>query len=481
MFCVKCGALAANDEMKFCLECGAPLPTPTVAAPPASTATPPAVKPPSAARPEAAPPSNPPPASTQPAASAPPAPLPPKSGNTFLKIVVVVLGFLALCAAIGIGSCIYIGYRVKRKAEQFTTDLKKEMGQARNGSGQEGTVSIQPCPAVDPSQSQAFRTAAASASIPLKPGLTLVDVYTNQRLKGRDVEVLKSVQAIDDNTVTIQAARAEPGSKSSTRILCVADLLNARQYVTGFGTNMPETISGTTMFTMSQAVFQDWKAAHPAELAYFQASKSGADRYRVDSNVKGELSRAEPDDVPYSIIVNGERKDLPTIHVKGQLGGKAAEAFVLDDAANPITLSWAIPDWNFHVKYVKITFPVEKKIEQDLAERGRAEIYGIYFDFDSAKLRPESGPVLNEIADALQHQPNWKLQIEGHTDNVGGDAYNLDLSRRRAEAVKQALVSQYHISADRLGWAGFGASRPKASNDTVEGRALNRRVELVRE
>lgn len=140
-----------------------------------------------------------------------------------------------------------------------------------------------------------------------------------------------------------------------------------------------------------------------------------------------------------------------------------------------------IPDWNFHVKYLKITFPVEKKIEQDLAECGRAEIYGIYFDFDSAKLRPESGPVLDEIADALQHQPDWKLQIEGHTDNVGGDAYNLEVSRRRAEAVKQALVSQYHISADRLGSAGFGASRPKAPNDTVEGRALNRRVELVRE
>jgi len=339
MFCVKCGAPAANGQMKFCLECGAPLPTPTVAIPPASAPTPPAAKPPSTATAVAAAPSNPPPASTQPVARAAPPPPPPKSGNTFLKIVVVVLGFFALRAAIGIGSCIYIGYRVKRKAEQFTTDLKKEMGQAQDTSGQKGTVTIQPCPAVDPSQSQAFRTAAASASIPLKPGLTLVDVYTNQQLKGRDVEVLKSVQAVDDNTVTIQAARAEPGSKSSTRILCVADLLDARQYVTGFGTNMPEIISGTTMFTMSQAVFQDWKAAHPAELAYFQAQKSGGDRYRVESNVKGELSRAEPDDVPYSVIVNGERKDLPTIRVKGQLGSKAAEAFVLDDAANPLPLA----------------------------------------------------------------------------------------------------------------------------------------------
>ena len=70
--------------------------------------------------------------------------------------------------------------------------------------------------------------------------------------------------------------------------------------------------------------------------------------------------------------------------------------------------------------------------------------------------------------------------MEGHTDSLGGDAPNLDLSRRRAAAVKQALASGYGIDAGRLQTAGFGASRPKESNDTLEGRARNRRVELVR-
>ncbi len=90
-------------------------------------------------------------------------------------------------------------------------------------------------------------------------------------------------------------------------------------------------------------------------------------------------------------------------------------------------------------------------------------------------------PVLKEIADAMITNPSWKLSVEGHTDNIGGDAYNLDLSNRRAAAVKQALGERYHIAPDRLTTVGYGASRPKESNDTLEGRARNRRVELVRQ
>ena len=152
---------------------------------------------------------------------------------------------------------------------------------------------------------------------------------------------------------------------------------------------------------------------------------------------------------------------------------------VLDDPGNPLLLDYYTPSNQFRVKIVKINFPVENKIENDL-KKGRAEIYGIYFDFDSDRIRGESDPVLAEIADVLKNEPDWKLSVEGHTDNVGGDKHNLDLSQRRAASVIAALTSRYQISADRLSPAGFGASRPKATNDTVEGRALNRRVELVR-
>jgi outer membrane protein OmpA-like peptidoglycan-associated protein len=82
--------------------------------------------------------------------------------------------------------------------------------------------------------------------------------------------------------------------------------------------------------------------------------------------------------------------------------------------------------------------------------------------------------------DILEKNAAWNLDVNGHTDNLGGDAYNLNLSKKRAAAVKTALTTRYHVAANRLTTAGFGASRAKAPNDTLEGRALNRRVELVR-
>jgi outer membrane protein OmpA-like peptidoglycan-associated protein len=146
------------------------------------------------------------------------------------------------------------------------------------------------------------------------------------------------------------------------------------------------------------------------------------------------------------------------------------------------TVTLATSAATVHAPLTRTAFgPEPPKIAKVLATTKRVAVYGIYFDFASATLRPESAPVLKEIAAALAANPTWKLVIEGHTDNVGGAEYNLDLSKRRALAVKDALVSHYSIRANRLAGIGYGFSRPKASNDTAQGRALNRRVELVRQ
>jgi outer membrane protein OmpA-like peptidoglycan-associated protein len=131
---------------------------------------------------------------------------------------------------------------------------------------------------------------------------------------------------------------------------------------------------------------------------------------------------------------------------------------------------------------VRIDFPVadDRQIEAALGTQCRVEVPGIYFDFDRATLKPESGHALTTIADLLRRHPDWSLRIEGHTDNVGGDAYNQDLSTRRAAAVQGALVREFAIAPVRLTSAGFGAHRPVETNDTIAGRARNRRVELVR-
>jgi outer membrane protein OmpA-like peptidoglycan-associated protein len=191
----------------------------------------------------------------------------------------------------------------------------------------------------------------------------------------------------------------------------------------------------------------------------------------------------EKTDVAMPLLVNDRREQLPAVHARCIPAGseKPSEFYFLDDADNPLALAWQLASAN-KLQVVKITIPTKTpRIEQALEQTGRAEVYGIYFDFGSASIRPESEPVLQEIADALKKNPAWKLTVEGHTDKVGGDSYNLDLSRRRAAAVKQSLVEHYKVAATRLTTSGFGASRPKESNDTLEGRARNRRVELVRQ
>lgn len=123
---------------------------------------------------------------------------------------------------------------------------------------------------------------------------------------------------------------------------------------------------------------------------------------------------------------------------------------------------------------------VSGEVKKALAASGRARLYGILFDTDSARIRSESLPTLDQVAALLSSESGWKISIEGHTDSTGTAAHNQTLSEERAGAVRAYLVSK-GIAAARLGSAGFGQSRPVADNATELGRAQNRRVELVRQ
>ncbi len=127
----------------------------------------------------------------------------------------------------------------------------------------------------------------------------------------------------------------------------------------------------------------------------------------------------------------------------------------------------------------KIVFLNASQMEQAITDAGKVALYGILFDFDKDVVKPESKPTLDEIAKLLQAKPDLKLKIVGHTDNQGTPEYNLDLSRRRAANVVVALVKVYGIAPDRLTSDGAGLTEPIASNDTEDGRAKNRRVELI--
>lgn len=118
---------------------------------------------------------------------------------------------------------------------------------------------------------------------------------------------------------------------------------------------------------------------------------------------------------------------------------------------------------------------------QVISSSGRYVTHGILFDTDSDRLKPESAPVIQSIARGLETSSNLKVLIEGHTDSVGNASHNLDLSKRRAEAVKAVLVTQFKVDASRLTTLGLGSTKPIDSNDTPQGRAQNRRVELVKQ
>jgi outer membrane protein OmpA-like peptidoglycan-associated protein len=121
-----------------------------------------------------------------------------------------------------------------------------------------------------------------------------------------------------------------------------------------------------------------------------------------------------------------------------------------------------------------------QQLTKDLEEFGRARVYGINFDTDSAVIRDESKPTLERIVSVLKSKTDWQMTIEGHTDSTGSAAHNQTLSEKRAQSVMDFLTAA-GIAATRLKAAGFGASKPVAGNESELGRAQNRRVELVKQ
>jgi len=141
-------------------------------------------------------------------------------------------------------------------------------------------------------------------------------------------------------------------------------------------------------------------------------------------------------------------------------------------------LEFKVGDTPFYIASTRIAESAPD-ISKTLFSTGKYVSHGIQFDVNSDQLRPESMNIIKGIADALQKQAALKLRIDGHTDSTGDAAKNLDLSKRRAESVKAALV-KLGIDAGRLATGGLGQTKPLAPNDTLQGRAENRRVEFLK-
>ena len=104
----------------------------------------------------------------------------------------------------------------------------------------------------------------------------------------------------------------------------------------------------------------------------------------------------------------------------------------------------------------------------------------VFFEFNSDQIVPRYYADLNTLGKVLEQHPEGRFHIEGHTDSIGSDAYNQALSEKRAESVKRYLVQHFSIPPERLVTQGYGKNQPRTTNNTDEGRGINRRVELVR-
>jgi outer membrane protein OmpA-like peptidoglycan-associated protein len=438
--------------------------------------------------------------------------------RTFLIVAAVTL-FVLL--GLGIGAAWYVGHKLKEKAEAVlhpyaehrTAASATPADAAPVGSGdrrQPLSNSSNGASSFPKWTPGAKATTDSAGPAPLREGMLVVTAVADEQ---GDYESMKQVTRIEPSGTTLSYHADLPSNSSQkqvdgSRIVLAEDLLSAHEYAEHFGTSDPPSYPGTTAISASRDVLAELKtsghtnfsfrrlggAAAVASLvdslagiAGMDAKDTGGDARKKMGNEECVLERASEDLFAFPVLLNQERTVLPAVHAHCTTDDGADDFYILDQAAFPLMLSFKLGQGS-RLQVIKITYPPQKnekatpdKLEQDLQEKRKVEIYGIYFNFGSDRLKPESTPVLQEIARVMQVHPEWKLSVSGHTDNIGGNAYNLDLSKRRTAAVKQALVTSYSIAPERLTTDGYGASRPVDTNDTLEGRARNRRVELVRE
>ena len=336
------------------------------------------------------------------------------------------------------------------------------------------------CPPPSPTAA-AEMAAQAAARIPLKVGLTMSHI-TKAAAGDYEHECLGQITAVDARGVDVTSSCPVGKNRKllvASRRICRGDLANSYIYFAEFDTGWPPTLRGSLQFSLSESSFVALKERGAVRHRFLNVADR-ADRLLVlNMDIDGQLKSEGKS--TFRLIVNDSAVEVPTIEGTLQQKNDLIRVKVLDDPRFPFMLDYYHPATHFFITYTKVSFPTEHSIEQHLATDRKVDVYGIYFDFASDSLRTESEPVLREIATALNSHPDWKLTITGHTDSIGGLASNLELSRKRSARVRRALVEQFHIDDTRLTTSGYGAGQPKDVNTTVEGRARNRRVELVRQ
>lgn len=361
----------------------------------------------------------------------------------------------------------------------------------------------------------------APTHIPLATGLTLVStLHTSARGAGPapagapgDREDVVVVDQAGVDGVRYRWSYADGGTAgtegqrgSFARFVRAEDLEGAPRVNLVFASSDPERMPGATAFSLSRAALRELRGAGQTRLSYAEldggvggllndlTGKPGGGGLARGIGIglggtrvyyRGTLSLVSPEPVALPLLLDGRRTTIPALHARGRFALRERQIeldfFVVPDPEHPLLLKITGHDATWQVLRVELPGADAGALVEDRLEREcRAELPGVYFAFGGADVRIESAPALRAVATVLARHPAWTLAVEGHTDSIGSAPANAALSTRRAEAVRAALMTGYGVAAARLTARGLGATRPRETNATLEGRARNRRVELVR-
>jgi OOP family OmpA-OmpF porin len=341
--------------------------------------------------------------------------------------------------------------------------------------------------------------------IPLVTGLVLGSVLHSPIGEREDVLEIASADTSGVHYAWHERTISNKGDTTTgfrKRFVRANDLAGAPRFDDIFGPD-EQVHPGFTAVSISSATYRQLRDAGSAPFSMIvtphEAAEMSATATRISElfapprvRYKGTLTRISPE--PFPLLVNGNRTTVPALRLKGNfadgLRHSQWDLWILADSAHPLLLKSVLQGDVFQM--VRADLPEElsgdkgkaselRVMEGELNESCRLELPGVYFAFGTATIDPISDRALGTLAQALAPHRDWTFTVEGHTDSVGTAAANQTLSTRRAEAVR-AWLAQHH-GVDTHAWraVGYGATRPRESNATIEGRARNRRVELVRD
>jgi outer membrane protein OmpA-like peptidoglycan-associated protein len=316
-----------------------------------------------------------------------------------------------------------------------------------------------------------------------------------------------------------------------------SDLADAKRLRAFHDSKAPEAHPGYTMHALSRAIYRRLREGKSDSLQIMYVDQVPGSEILSSFGFggprttpvrrRGTIAPATPGTVPFPVLLNGRRVRLPALHLRGDFTARQGrwqpQLWILADSSYPLILKWVggFRETGNVLQTTRIDLPHRTAgvgspalgdgvpllpgdgvlladatplgpaaggnsnssagLEQTLNASCRVELPGVYFAFNSSRLEAASDRAIAELAAILGRHPDWTVTIEGHTDSIGTAVSNKALSERRVESVRASLVDQHKVSAARLRVVGYGAARPREPNGMIEGRARNRRVELVRE